>query len=139
MMKKNKILIVIVSILFSIFFMYDLSYADSFISPKLKIESSGIRFDAKDSTTETSFKDAENEVKAINTILKEYRLFVTFASGIVSLTMIGLFIMNLIKLGNTKGNPQARNKVITALIFTGVATALAGSVTTIVGLFYNFL
>lgn len=140
MIKKNKLLIIMVSILFCILFTPKLSYADGtkFLTPKLNIDETGIKFDRGDSTTENSFENAKNEVKAINRILQEYRLFITFGSGIASFTLIGVFIVNLMKLGNSKGNPQARSKAVTALIFTGVATALAGSITLLAGLFYNF-
>ena len=53
--------------------------------------------------------------------------------------MIGIFIVNFIKLANSKGNPQARSKAVGALIFTGIATAMLGSIVTITKLFYNFL
>ena len=140
MMKKNKLIVIIISVLFCILLTSKLSYADDgkFLTPKLKITTSGIKFD-NSKVTENSFKNAEDEVLAINTILGEYRLLIAFGSGIVSFTMIGIFIANFIKLGNSKGNPQERQKAITALIFTGIATALAGSVTTITTLFYNFL
>lgn len=139
MTKNNKLLIVIISILFCTLFTPELSYASGkFIKPKLSIGTNGIKFQ-NDDTVENSFKNAGDEVLAINTLLEEYRLFITFGSAIVSLTMIGIFIVNLIKLGNSRGNPQARSKAITALIFTGISTALAGSVVTITTLFYNFL
>lgn len=140
MIKKNNILIIIISVLFCILLTPKLSYASNtkFLTPKLSIGTSGIKFDNSD-VTENSFKNAGDEVKAINTILGEYRLLITFGSAVVSFTMIGIFIVNLMKLGNSRGNPQARSKAITGLIFTGIATALAGSVTVIAGLFYNFL
>lgn len=140
MTKYIKLLIIIISILFCNMFTNQLSYASGgkFITPKLDITTSGIKFKDSD-TVEDSFKNVENETLAINALLGEYRLLITFASAIVSFTMIGVFIVNLIKLGNSRGNPQARSKAITALIFTGISTALAGSVVTITTLFYNFL
>lgn len=118
------------------------SYASSlnnpkFISPKLKITSSGIKFDNGEGTN--GFKNSTNETGAINAILSEYRHLITVGSGIVSLTMIAIFVMNFMRLGNSKGNPIERNKAITGLIFTGIATALAGSVTLFTSLFYNFV
>ena len=83
---------------------------------------------------------AKKEKKQVlNKILTEYRGIVTFISGIGTLSMIMFFIMNFIALGNSKGNPQERQKAIHGLIVSGVATAGLGSVTLITGLFYNML
>ena len=77
--------------------------------------------------------------QVLNKILKEYRGIVTFISGIGTLSMIMFFILNFIALGNSKGNPQERQKAIHGLIASGLATAGLGSVTLITGLFYNML
>ena len=77
--------------------------------------------------------------KVLNKILSEYRGVVTFISGIGTLSMIMFFIFNFIALGNSKGNPQERQKAIAGLIVSGIATAGLGSVTLITGLFYNML
>ena len=75
----------------------------------------------------------------LNRILKEYRGIIVFISGIAMLSMIMFFILNFIELGNSRGNPQARQKAINGLIISGVATAGLGSVTLIVQLFYNMI
>ena len=80
-----------------------------------------------------------NKGEVFNKVLKEYRGVVTLVSGIGTLSMIMFFIMNFIALGNSKGNPQERQKAINGLIISGIATAGLGSVTMIVGLFYNML
>ena len=108
-----------------------------YITPSLKITNSGIKFD--DSGAENAFKKSQDEVSGINKILEEYSLLINVGTGIVSLTLIGIFIINFIKLGNSKGNPQERQKAITGLIVTGVATAMAGSVTILTKLFFNFI
>ena len=77
--------------------------------------------------------------QVLNKILTEYRGVVTFISGIGTLSMIMFFIFNFIALGNSKGNPQERQKAIHGLIASGLATAGLGSVTLITGLFYNML
>lgn len=77
--------------------------------------------------------------KALNKILYEYRGVVTFISGIGMISMIMFFIFNLINLGNSKGNPQERQKAVTGLIVSGIATAGLGSVTLITSLFYNLM
>ena len=75
----------------------------------------------------------------LNKILKEYRGIIVFISGIGMLSIIMFMIFNFIELGNSKGNPQARQKAISGLIVSGIATAGLGSVTLIVQLFYNMI
>ena len=108
-----------------------------FISPKLKITSSGIKFDNGEESN--GFKKATDEGGAINAVLAEYRHLITVGSGIASLTLIAVFIFNFMRLGNSKGNPAERNKAIMGLVFAGIATALTGSVTLFTSLFYNFV
>lgn len=74
-----------------------------------------------------------------NTVLTEYRTVVIFVSGIGTISMILFFILNFINLGKSQGNPQERQKAITGLIISGIASAGLGSVTLIVSLFYNVL
>lgn len=139
-MTKIKKCIIVFCALFIILLNCNPSYADideKYLTPNLKITSTGIKFD--DSSSEKSFKKAQNEVSAINTVLKEYEILINAGSAIVSLTLIGIFIVNFIKLGNTRGNPQERQKVISSLIVVGLATAMAGSVTVVTKLFFNFM
>lgn len=76
---------------------------------------------------------------AFNTILTKYRRIITLASGLATITLVAVFIFLITKLGTTGDNPSARSKVIAGLIVSGIAVALLGSVTLIVGLFYGFL
>lgn len=135
-MRKFKVMAIILFVSMFTILIPQNAYADSqYLKPKLQINDKGIRFDAENST----FDKTENSVGAINRILKEYRIWIVFASGMTSFIMMGLFIINFMKLANSKGNPQARQKAVSALIFTGVATALIGSATLVTQLFYNFL
>ena len=115
------------------------------------IESSQIQASASASTipnikiSESNNGKIENGLEkakkkqVLNKILKEYRGVVTFISAIGTLSMIMFFIFNFIALGNSRGNPQERQKAITGLIVSGIATAGLGSVTLITTLFYNML
>ena len=98
-----------------------------------------IQISSKDNGTITGGLEKKEKKQVLNKILTEYRGIVTFISGIGTLSMIMFFIMNFIALGNSKGNPQERQKAIHGLIVSGVATAGLGSVTLITGLFYNML
>lgn len=69
--------------------------------------------------------------------IKKYRNFIVGIAGIGAVSMILFFIFQLLKLGSTAGNPQARTQALTGLIWSGVAAAALGSVTIIVGFFYS--
>ena len=97
-----------------------------------------IKFDSSGNVSGT-IKDLDDKKTTLNNLLSEYRTIITFLSAIGSLSMIAFFILNFIALGNSKGNPQERQKAITGLIVSGIATAGLGSVTLITGLFYNML
>lgn len=74
---------------------------------------------------------------AFSHIIEKYKTIITFFSAIGAITMVAIFIYSFIKLGATAGNPMERQKCITGLIVTGIATALLGSTALFVGLFYN--
>lgn len=80
-----------------------------------------------------------NKEDALNKVLTEYRTIVTFISAIGTISMIMFFIFNFIQLGKSQGNPQERQKAITGLIMSGLASAGLGSVTLITSLFYKML
>lgn len=72
-----------------------------------------------------------------NTLFEKYRGIIIGISGFATLTMLAAFIFFFAKLGTTAGNEKERRGAITAILFTGIATALLGSVTIIMGFFYN--
>ena len=72
-------------------------------------------------------------------IMEKYKGVITFVGGIATVTMVAIFILNFMKLGSTATNPTERQKVLTGLIWSGIAAALLGSVTLIVGVFYGML
>ena len=92
-----------------------------------------------DNNISNGLQKSEVKGKLLNKILTEYRGVVVFISGIAMISMIMFFIFNFIELGNSKGNPQARQKAINGLIISGIATAGLGSVTLITQLFYNMI
>lgn len=133
MNKSKKIILCLVALVLSVFI----------INTNLNsnVQAGGvptIRFDNNGKVSGT-IKDLDDKKTTLNNLLSEYRTVIAFLSGIGSLSMIMFFIMNFIALGNSKGNPQARQKAITGLIVSGIATAGLGSVTVITGLFYNML
>ncbi|MBQ3420512.1 MAG: hypothetical protein IJH34_02345 [Romboutsia sp.] len=85
------------------------------------------------------FDDNTDKISVFDKILKEYRTVVMFLSAIGTISMIMFFIFNFISLGKSQGNPSERQKAITGLIITGLASAGLGSVTLITTLFYNMI
>lgn len=73
------------------------------------------------------------------TIFAKYKVIILGISGIATLTFVILFIINFVKLGASGDNPQARRAQITACLWTGIATALCGSIMIVVGMFWNAL
>ena len=106
-------------------------YASNATIPNIQINSSN-------NITNGLYNSGKKD-KLLNKILTEYRGIIVFISGIAMLSMIMFFIFNFIELGNSKGNPQARQKAISGLIVSGIATAGLGAVTLIVQLFYNMI
>ena len=76
---------------------------------------------------------------AWTTIFTKYKGVIMGVSGIATLTMVVLFILNFMKLGQAAGNPQARSQALTGLLWTGLAAAGAGGVTVFVGVFSSLL
>lgn len=76
---------------------------------------------------------------AINGIIKKYRTLVVAVSGIGAISMILFAIVLFMKLGKCGDNPQEKAKVVSGLITAGIAAAGLGSVSVIVGFFYNML
>ena len=79
----------------------------------------------------------ENTTKGLAGILTKYKTVIVGIGGIAAVTMVGVFIFHLVKLGQSAGNPQARSQSLTAIMWTGVATAGLGAVALITSLFYT--
>ena len=99
-------------------------------------------FDAKNGVTEgtsSAWAKYGDQTSAWNKIFKEYRGVIMGVSGIATLTMVILFIINFMKLGASAGNPQAKHQATIGLLWTGIAAAGAGGVTIFVGVASNLL
>lgn len=78
-----------------------------------------------------------DQQSAWNNIFNRYKNFIVGISGIGALTMVVLFIMQLMKLATHPDNPQARTQALNGVLWTGIATALLGGVTIVAAFFYN--
>lgn len=82
-------------------------------------------------------EDSNQGSKAWAVIILRYRKFIVGVAGLGAVTMVALFIKHFVVLGTVAGNPQAREEALKGLLYTGLATALLGSVSIIMSLFYN--
>lgn len=71
-----------------------------------------------------------------NIFMEKYKVVILGISGGATLTLLLLWIVQFLKLGTLAGNPMSRQKAITSLFLTGIATGLLGSVSLFVALFY---
>ena len=80
---------------------------------------------------------SSDDTSSWNQLFSRFKGIIVGLTGVGTLVMIVLFIIQFMKLGASAGNPQARSQALTGVLWTGVAAALLGSVTIIVGFFYN--
>ena len=88
--------------------------------------------------TVTGFEDGGSE-STWNKIFQKYKVIIAGVSGVLTLTFIVIFMINISKLGLSADNPAGRSRAIAGLLVTGIAVALFGAVTIICGLFWNAL
>lgn len=77
-------------------------------------------------------------VDVVNSILDKYWGIAVGIFGICTLVLAGILIYRFARLSTTAGDPPARKKAISGIIFTVVAVALMGGLTVYIGLVYNF-
>ena len=108
----------------------------------LKLEDINITYSSETGITtgdNSAWNQYGNQDDAWTTIFTKYKGVIMGVSGIATLTMVVLFILNFMKLGQAAGNPQARSQALTGLLWTGLAAAGAGGVTVFVGVFSSLL
>lgn len=70
-------------------------------------------------------------------ILGRYKNIVMAITGFLTVTMFAAMLFQFSKLGLAGDNEQARRKAIGGILTTGIATALLGGATIVIGFFYN--
>jgi hypothetical protein len=80
---------------------------------------------------------SNDDVSSWNLMFSKVKGIIIGLTGVGALTMVVLFIIQFMKLGASAGNPQERKRALTGVLWTGIAAALLGSVTLVVGFFYN--
>ena len=72
-----------------------------------------------------------------NMVLVEYKGFIVGLSGIATLLVLGMFVVNFIGMALDGGAANKRSEKITKLVQCAIAAAGLGSLTLIVGFFWN--
>lgn len=72
-----------------------------------------------------------------NQVLRSYKNFVIGFFAMATLSMVFMFIYAFINLGASAGNPGARAKAVTTVLWTGIATAILGGTLLFFSMFYN--
>lgn len=72
-----------------------------------------------------------------NTIYTKYKVLLNGVIGLVTISLVLLFVIQCAKLGASADNAAKRSTSISALLWIGVSAGLLGAVYTFIGLFYN--
>ena len=80
---------------------------------------------------------SSDDTSSWNQLFARFKGVIVGLTGVGTLVMIVLFIIQFMKLGTSAGNPQARSQALTGVLWTGISAALLGAVTIVVGFFYN--
>lgn len=72
-----------------------------------------------------------------NTIYSKYKVILNGVIGLVTISLVLLFVIQCAKLGASADNAARRSTSISALLWIGVSAGLLGAVYTFIGLFYN--
>lgn len=74
-------------------------------------------------------------------IVVKYKGIAQVILGLCTITALVLFILSIARLSTSAVDsmPMARKKAATSILISGIALALFGSLTTVVGFFWNFI
>jgi len=81
----------------------------------------------------------QNANGSFTTIITKYKSIAVAIMGILTITMLIFMLIQFTKLGAAGDNEMARKKAIMGILTTGIATALLGGATIIVGFFWGAL
>ena len=83
--------------------------------------------------------DSANTEGSIKTVLTKGKAIAVGFTGIATIIMLICMIIQFVKLGAAGDNEVNRKKATMGIMTTGIATALLGGVTVVVGFFWNAL
>lgn len=85
------------------------------------------------------FKMQKGFGTAFISLFNEYKIHLLGFTGLAFLLGILGFIINLSRLAENSTNPQMRPKIVHELIIIGFTTAILGSITLFIGLFFGII
>lgn len=74
---------------------------------------------------------------AFNKLFENGEIIIAGLTGILTLSMLGVFLLKAFQLAKSGDNPKARSKAINGMIFAAIGTALLGGATILMGFAYN--
>lgn len=81
----------------------------------------------------------EEQQKTLANVVSQYRTIASVITGILAVTMFIFMLIQFSKLGAAGDNEQSRKRAIGGILTTGIATALLGGASVIIGFFWNIL
>lgn len=105
------------------------AYAEGNILDGLKVNSNG--------TLQVGTAESANASNTFNVIYDKYKVILNGVIGLVTITLVLLFVIQCGKLGVSADNAARRSTSISALLWIGISAGLLGAVYTFIGLFYN--
>ncbi len=80
-----------------------------------------------------------NNDKQLSGLVNRYQKIASIICGVLAVTMFIFMLIQFTKLGAAGDNELARKKSISGILTTGIATALLGSASVVIGFFWNAL
>ncbi len=108
------------------------------------VESNGlggidVKIDGSGNVVVDGLDEEKGSAAAWNTIFIKYKGVISGVAGVITLTLIVFFLINLAKVAGSSDNPTARAAALKGLLWTGIATAGVGAVDIFLAIFYNAL
>lgn len=82
---------------------------------------------------------SDGEALRLGGVVGKYKSVAVVITSILTITMFIFMLVQFTKLGASGDNDSARKKAIAGILTTGIATALFGGASIIIGFFWNFL
>jgi len=81
----------------------------------------------------------EEQKQTLAKVVNQYRTIASVITGILAVTMFIFMLVQFAKLGAAGDNEQGRKRAIAGILTTGIATALLGGASVVIGFFWNIL
>ena len=141
MNKLNKVITLITVLMLSIFLSFALNSSKAFAEEEEKpagnTQLSVIPSNTDISVSETGEVNISNINSDVSSGMTALLNFIRLLSAVGTIVMLMVFVLNFIKLGTSGTNANARAGAITALVWSGIATACLSMSTVIFFFFFK--